>query len=213
MKSVCIGLGLALAHGLSLASGRRGPACELRPQRRSRFGKGALFRRDDLDGRQPCATPTRASPAGWPTPPKDMLASRRAHAELMFRRIGITFDVYGEKDATERLIPFDIIPRMLAALGVDAGWKPAWSSASRRSTASSPTSTARRRSCGRRDPGRAGLTNRISAPHDRGSACPTTSTCTSPASTWCASTPTTSTCWRTTCARRRASPTCWRTAR
>ncbi len=45
--------------------------------------------------------------------PRDLLASRHAHAELMFRRIGITFNVYGEKDASERLIPFDIIPRVL----------------------------------------------------------------------------------------------------
>ena len=45
--------------------------------------------------------------------PKDMLSSRHTHAELMFRRIGITFNVYGDKDASERLIPFDIIPRVL----------------------------------------------------------------------------------------------------
>ena len=32
----------------------------------------------------------------------------------MFRRIGITFAVYGEADSPERLIPFDIIPRILA---------------------------------------------------------------------------------------------------
>ena len=47
------------------------------------------------------------------TPP-DVLASRRSQAELMFRRIGITFAVYGQKNATERLIPFDIIPRVLS---------------------------------------------------------------------------------------------------
>ncbi len=47
------------------------------------------------------------------TPP-DLLASRRAQAELLFRRIGITFAVYGDKDAAERLIPFDIIPRLVA---------------------------------------------------------------------------------------------------
>lgn len=46
--------------------------------------------------------------------PAALMASRRAQAELMFRRIGITFAVYGDKDATERLIPFDIIPRLLA---------------------------------------------------------------------------------------------------
>ena len=32
----------------------------------------------------------------------------------MFRRIGITFAVYGEADATERLIPFDVIPRIMS---------------------------------------------------------------------------------------------------
>ena len=47
------------------------------------------------------------------TPP-EILESRRAQAELLFRRIGITFAVYGDKDAAERLIPFDIIPRLFA---------------------------------------------------------------------------------------------------
>ena len=46
------------------------------------------------------------------TPPA-LLASRRAQAELMFRRIGITFAVYGDKQSTERLIPFDLIPRVI----------------------------------------------------------------------------------------------------
>jgi uncharacterized circularly permuted ATP-grasp superfamily protein len=46
--------------------------------------------------------------------PTDTLAARRAQAEYMFRRIGITFGVYGDKDAAERLIPFDIIPRVLS---------------------------------------------------------------------------------------------------
>ena len=45
--------------------------------------------------------------------PKEFFSTRRGHAELMFRRIGITFNVYGDKDATERLIPFDIIPRVI----------------------------------------------------------------------------------------------------
>jgi uncharacterized circularly permuted ATP-grasp superfamily protein len=47
------------------------------------------------------------------TPP-ELLAARRAQAEYMFRRIGITFGVYGDKDAAERLIPFDIVPRLLS---------------------------------------------------------------------------------------------------
>src|SRR6267142_759258 len=47
--------------------------------------------------------------------PPDMLQTRRREAELLFRRIGITFAVYGDTDSTERLIPFDVIPRVLAA--------------------------------------------------------------------------------------------------
>ena len=43
-----------------------------------------------------------------------LLSSRRSQAELLFRRIGITFAVYGDKDATERLIPFDLVPRIFA---------------------------------------------------------------------------------------------------
>ncbi len=36
-------------------------------------------------------------------------------AEAIFRRQGITFAVYGDNEASERLIPFDIIPRIFAA--------------------------------------------------------------------------------------------------
>jgi uncharacterized circularly permuted ATP-grasp superfamily protein len=46
--------------------------------------------------------------------PSELLSSRRSQAELLFRRIGITFAVYGDKDATERLIPFDLVPRIFA---------------------------------------------------------------------------------------------------
>ena len=46
--------------------------------------------------------------------PPGLLASRRAQADLLFRRIGITFAVYGDKEATERLIPFDIVPRLIS---------------------------------------------------------------------------------------------------
>ena len=45
--------------------------------------------------------------------PDELLATRRRQAELLFRRIGITFAVYGDEAAEERLIPFDIIPRVL----------------------------------------------------------------------------------------------------
>ena len=51
--------------------------------------------------------------------PADVMQARRAEAEMIFRRVGITFAVYGDKDedgsGTERLIPFDLIPRIIPA--------------------------------------------------------------------------------------------------
>ncbi|MBF0246478.1 MAG: circularly permuted type 2 ATP-grasp protein [Alphaproteobacteria bacterium] len=49
------------------------------------------------------------------TASRDMLKVRQTEAEALFRRIGITFAVYGEGGDPERLIPFDIIPRILLA--------------------------------------------------------------------------------------------------
>lgn len=40
------------------------------------------------------------------------LAQKKAEAETIFRRIGITFAVYGEDNSSERLIPFDMMPRV-----------------------------------------------------------------------------------------------------
>jgi uncharacterized circularly permuted ATP-grasp superfamily protein len=49
----------------------------------------------------------------------ELMSSRREEAEMIFRRVGITFAVYGDKDedgaGTERLIPFDLIPRIIPA--------------------------------------------------------------------------------------------------
>src|SRR5438128_6126853 len=36
-------------------------------------------------------------------------------AEAIFRKQGITFAVYGSGEASERLIPFDFVPRIFAA--------------------------------------------------------------------------------------------------
>jgi uncharacterized circularly permuted ATP-grasp superfamily protein len=47
--------------------------------------------------------------------PSSVLDYRRREAELIFRRLGITFAVYGEAEAQERLIPFDVLPRILDA--------------------------------------------------------------------------------------------------
>ncbi len=45
--------------------------------------------------------------------PPDIVARKRVEADLVFRRVGITFAVYGSDAGTERLIPFDIIPRII----------------------------------------------------------------------------------------------------
>jgi uncharacterized circularly permuted ATP-grasp superfamily protein len=42
------------------------------------------------------------------------LRARQGQAELAFRQIGITFSVYGEDEAAERIIPFDILPRVFS---------------------------------------------------------------------------------------------------
>ena len=45
----------------------------------------------------------------------DKIAQKRGEAERAFHRVGITFAVYGDEGGTERLIPFDIVPRIIPA--------------------------------------------------------------------------------------------------
>jgi uncharacterized circularly permuted ATP-grasp superfamily protein len=45
--------------------------------------------------------------------PAEQIAQKREEAERAFHRVGITFAVYGEDAGTERLIPFDIVPRII----------------------------------------------------------------------------------------------------
>ena len=59
--------------------------------------------------------PYRAVNAWVEGQPGAELRRKSAHAEQMFRRTGITFAVYGAEEASERLIPFDIIPRVISA--------------------------------------------------------------------------------------------------
>ena len=47
--------------------------------------------------------------------PADLVAMKHSEAEKLFRRIGITFVTYGNNDDAERLIPFDMVPRILTA--------------------------------------------------------------------------------------------------
>jgi uncharacterized circularly permuted ATP-grasp superfamily protein len=43
----------------------------------------------------------------------EAMAGKRAQADAAFRQVGITFAVYGDDAGTERLIPFDLIPRVI----------------------------------------------------------------------------------------------------
>ena len=75
---------------------------------------------DEMTGVDGAIRPPYSEISGWLSETTaDVLDRRRREAELVFRRIGITFAVYGEAEATERLIPFDVIPRVLSA----AEWK------------------------------------------------------------------------------------------
>jgi len=47
--------------------------------------------------------------------PVDSLGQKQRDAELLFRRMGITFAVYGAAAEEERLIPFDVVPRVFGA--------------------------------------------------------------------------------------------------
>ncbi|WCT73868.1 circularly permuted type 2 ATP-grasp protein [Sphingomonas naphthae] len=54
--------------------------------------------------------------AGWINDtPHQELDRRQKAAEAAFRQLGITFAVYGEEEAAERIIPFDIVPRVFTA--------------------------------------------------------------------------------------------------
>jgi uncharacterized circularly permuted ATP-grasp superfamily protein len=71
---------------------------------------------DEMKGTGEDLRPAYVQLAQWlEQVPKDFLQHRLREAELLFRRTGITFSVYGETDANERLIPFDVVPRILAA--------------------------------------------------------------------------------------------------
>jgi uncharacterized circularly permuted ATP-grasp superfamily protein len=71
---------------------------------------------DEMKGSDGTARPAYRELSRWLDElSPDVLDYRRREAEVLFRRIGITFAVYGEADAQERLIPFDVLPRILGA--------------------------------------------------------------------------------------------------
>ena len=71
---------------------------------------------DEMRGGDGAIRPHYRAFADWleRTPP-DRIAQKRGEAERLFHRVGITFTVYGEQSGTERLIPFDLVPRIIPA--------------------------------------------------------------------------------------------------
>src|ERR1700690_1118356 len=70
---------------------------------------------DEMKGHDGDVRPAYGELSRWlKKVPPDVLDYRRREAELLFRRIGITFAVYGEANGQERLIPFDVIPRIMS---------------------------------------------------------------------------------------------------
>ena len=65
-----------------------------------------------------CGPITGPLPTGSSAPTPERIAQKRGEAERAFHRVGITFAVYGEDAGTERLIPFDIVPRIIPADGM-----------------------------------------------------------------------------------------------
>ena len=76
-----------------------------------------------------------------------MLAQKKQEAEALFRRIGITFAVYGEGGDTERLIPFDMMPRVFTEARVAQARARRQAAGAGAERASSSTSTTGPRSC------------------------------------------------------------------
>ena len=48
--------------------------------------------------------------------PKNTILKKQIQAENLFKKIGVTFSVYNNYDVSERLIPFDMFPRILSSL-------------------------------------------------------------------------------------------------
>ena len=84
-----------------------------------RGGGGDQHLQRDVRRRRGPARLRAAARLGRDAPRPRCSRRRRQEAEALFRRIGITFAVYGEGGDTERLIPFDMMPRVFT----EAEWR------------------------------------------------------------------------------------------
>jgi uncharacterized circularly permuted ATP-grasp superfamily protein len=70
---------------------------------------------DEMLGASGARAPYTGYDAWFNAQDRARLAKKAAEAEAFFRRTGITFNVYGQSDAEERLIPFDLVPRIVSS--------------------------------------------------------------------------------------------------
>ena len=71
---------------------------------------------DEMRQGEGAVRPAYADYCAWfDQQPPELLRRKHKDAEGSFRRTGITFNVYGEDEAEERLIPFDMVPRVITA--------------------------------------------------------------------------------------------------
>ena len=71
---------------------------------------------DEMYDAQGQVRPQYKAYADWlASQPSDAMVARQIEADLSFRRVGITFSVAGDAAGTERLIPFDLVPRIIPA--------------------------------------------------------------------------------------------------
>lgn len=69
---------------------------------------------DEMTGRgEGCRQAYKTFKSWLQNVPQTILEGRREEAELLFRKVGITFAVYGDEAGEEKIIPFDIVPRII----------------------------------------------------------------------------------------------------
>eukprot|EP01035_Chromulina_nebulosa_P014507 gene14507-19196_t len=95
---------------------RSNPSQHVCQHKERRLAKRRAF--DEIMGQadSTVARPELAALGRWiDETPNSELRRRQQSAEATFRQLGITFAVYGDSDASERIIPFDIVPRVFLA--------------------------------------------------------------------------------------------------
>ncbi len=144
--------------------------------------------------------------------PANLIAKSR-DAENIFRKTGITFNVYGHEDQSEKLIPFDIIPRIISG----REWRKLAQGIEQRVIALNAflDDIYHKQEIIKagRIPRALIEKNPAFLPEMIGMRPPVVSTPISSAPTSCAPARTSSTFWKTMRARPPASPTCWRTGK